>query len=64
MDRIVGGTVFVCAYCDKEVDTVYFHGKEEICEDCLRLIKEKEENGETFPDTAGGFNLPGSKDRG
>jgi len=59
--------VFICAYCGKEVDTVYFHGKEEVCEDCLRLTKrltkEKEENSETFPGTAGGFNLPGPKDR-
>lgn len=38
--------MFICACCGKEVDTVYFHGKEEVCEKCLKIIKENEEAGE------------------
>ena len=41
--------MFTCADCGKEVDTVYFHGKEEVCENCLKLMKENKEAGEKVP---------------
>ena len=38
--------MFTCGHCGEEVDTVYFHQEEEVCESCLRLMKENEKTEE------------------
>ncbi len=34
---------WICDFCHKEKDTLYFHGKKQICEDCRR--KKRGKNG-------------------
>lgn len=53
--------MLICTRCGKEVDTVYFHRKEEVCENCLRLIKENEEAAEEAPGSSSGIKPAISK---